>query len=282
MSGDDKPATYQTVQTNQDPWEPQQEYLKTGFARAQSDVLDKPMEFYPNSTVVPFSQQTEQGLQMQEQRALAGSPVTQAAQSQVRQTAQGDYLTNQNPYFQQAVSAATRPMTESFQQDILPGIQSSFSGKGRYGSGAQQNLTARAASDLSRNIGDVSGSMASKMYQDERTNQLRAAAMSPQMAQMDYADIAQLKQVGLEREGMAGAELQEQIDRFNFEQTAPQTALQNYMALIKGGYGSQGTQTTPIYRNKPAEYMGLASSAAGIGGTLFGSGGLWGDSGIFG
>jgi len=71
---------------------------------------------------------------------------------------------------------------------------------------------------------------------------------------------------------MAGAELQDEISRFYAEQNAPKDALSSYMALIKGGYGSQGSETTPIYRNKPAEYLGAASTLAGIGGTLFGKG----------
>jgi hypothetical protein len=282
MSGDDEPSGYQTASTNEAPWEPQQEYLKTGFARAQSDVLDKPQQFYPNSTVVPFSGQTEQGLQMQEARALAGSPVTGAAQTQMQDTLQGSYLDAGNPYFQQAVAAATRPMTESFQQDILPGIASSFSGSGRYGSGAQANMTNRAASELSRNIGDVSGSMAAAMYNQERNRQMLAGQLAPGLAQMDYADIGQLKQAGQEREGMAGAELQDQISRFNQEQQAPKDALANYMALIKGGYGTQGSKISPIYRNKPAEYVGLGATVAGAAGSLFGGGGLWGEKGIFG
>lgn len=282
MSSDDEPSSYQTASTSEAPWEPQQEYLKTGFARAQSDVLDKPQQYYPNSTVVPFSSQTEQGLQMQEARALAGSPVTGAAQTQMQDTLQGSYLDAGNPYFQQAVAAATRPMTESFQQDILPGIASSFSGSGRYGSGAQANMTNRAASELSRNIGDVSGSMAAAMYNQERNRQMLAGQLAPGLAQMDYADIGQLKQAGAEREGMAGADLQEQISRFNQEQQAPKDALANYMALIKGGYGTQGQTTTPIYRNKPAEYVGLGATAASAAGSLFGGGGLWGEKGIFG
>jgi len=275
MSGDDEPSTYQTVQTDSSPWEPQQDYLKKGFELAQSDVLEKPNVYYPNSTVVPFSQQSEQGLQMQEDRALAGSPVTQSAQGMVGDTLSGDYLSNQNPYFQQAVDAATRPMIDSWQQDILPGIQSGVSAKGRYGSGAQENMQRRAGESIARQVGDVSGSMASKMYGDERTKQLQAATLAPALANQDYTDINALKNVGQEREGMAGAELQDQISRYQAEQNAPKDALANYMALIKGGYGAQGTQTTPIYRNKGAEYLGAASTAAGIGGTLFGKGGIW-------
>lgn len=275
MSSSDQPATYQTVQTDTSPWGEQQEYLKTGFERAKTDVLEKPMEFYPNSTVVPFAPQTEQALGLQEQRALSGSPVTTAAQEMAKGTLSGDYLSAQNPYFQQAVGAAVRPMVETFQEDVLPGVQSGFSGAGRYGSGLQARQQQRAGEGLLRQVGDVAGTMASEMYGDERQRQLQAATLAPTLAAQDYADIGQLMDVGLTREAQAGAELQEDISRFQQEQQAPIDALTNYMALIKGGYGTSGTQTTPIYRNKPAEYLGMASTAADIGGTLFGRGGIW-------
>lgn len=276
MSGDDEPATYQTVQTDSAPWEKQQPYLESGFELAKTNVLEKPTEPYPNSAVVPFAPQSETGLQMQEQRALAGSPVTQAGQAMVQDTLEGDYLSAGNPYFQQAVTAATRPMVETFNEDVLPGIQSGFSGAGRYGSGLQQRGQQRAGEALLRQVGDVAGTMSASMYGDERDRQMQAGLLAPDMAAQDYTDIAQLKQAGAEREGMAGAELQDEINRFYAEQNAPKDALSNYMALIKGGYGSQGSETTPIYRNKPAEYLGAASTAAGIGSALFGKG-----SGIF-
>ena len=54
--------TQQSVQTNE-PWKAQIPYLKTGFARAQTDVLDRPLSYFPESTVVPFSPETETALE---------------------------------------------------------------------------------------------------------------------------------------------------------------------------------------------------------------------------
>jgi len=277
MSSSDQPAAQQITTTNTDPWSGQQDYLKTGFSRAQSDVLDKPAEYYPNSTVVPFAPQTEQALGLQEQRAIGGSPVEQQAQNVVQQTAQGDYLAQGNPFLGQAIQSATQPVIEQFQEDIVPGIQSGFSGKGRYGSGLQARQQERAGQAALDQTSKIASAMGYQNYGDERARQMQAASLAPQMGQIDYQNIANLANVGQTRESQAGAELQGDINRFNFGQQAPKDALAQYMTLVGGGsYGGSSTQSSPIYRNKTADLLGGASTAAGIAGTLFGKNGVWG------
>ena len=70
----------QTVTQNSDPWGPAQPYLQDLMGQAQNLYSSGVgQEYYPFSTVVPFSDQTEMGLQAIENRALSGSPVTDGA-----------------------------------------------------------------------------------------------------------------------------------------------------------------------------------------------------------
>jgi len=272
MSSGSKQTGTTTAVTNTSPWSEQQPYLTEGFARAQSDILNKPLEYYPNSTVVPFSGQTETALQRQEQRAMGGSPVVGAAQSEALKTIQGDYL-NSNPYLNQAMQTAARPLLQNFQDTILPGIQSGFSGRGRYGSGLQAYQQQKAGENLMTQLGDIGTRMSYADYGAERGRQQQALGLAPELAAQDYVDIGQLAQTGAMREQQAGAELQDQINRFNFEQQAPRDALSQYMALVGGGsYGGSSTATQPIFQNKAAENVGLLGGVARAG-NLFG---LWG------
>ena len=275
MSSGSKPASYSTTTQSSAPWSGQQEYLTTGFQRARDDILNKPTEFYPNSTVVPFSPTSEQALGLQEQRAVAGSPVVQAAQQQVQGTAQGDYL-NANPYLTQAITNATQPVIERFQEDIVPSIQSSYSSAGRYGSGLQARGEERAAQAALDQASKIATDMSYRNYGDERGRQLQSAALAPQLGQIDYTDIQALKNVGLDREAMAGAQLQEDISRFAQQQQAPIDALAQYMALVGGGGFTDQTTTAPIYRNTTSDLLGGAATTAGIAGTLFGKQGIFG------
>lgn len=274
---DNEPSGQQTVVQTNDPWSGVQTPLTTGYKRA-GELLDKPIEQYPDSRVVSFSPQSEQALQGIEQRAAAGSPILQAGQEAVRSTAAGDYL-NPNPHFDKAINAAIRPMTENFNENIMPGIASTFSnaGAGGYGSGLHMQAATSAADDLGRNIADMTGGLAYQNYSDERSKQLGAAQLAPGMAAADYGDLSQLQNVGAMRESQAGAELTDDIDRFNFSQSEPRRRLAEYMALVSGGNPGGGTSTTtqPIYSNGLANGLGAASTAAGIAGTLFGTGGVF-------
>jgi hypothetical protein len=275
MSSGSKPAGTQITTTDTSPWSAQQPFLKTGFQRAEDDVLNAPAEYYPNSTVVPFSGQTTNALDLQEQRALGGDPTVQAGQTQVQDTLQGDYL-NSNPHLNQAIQNATAPIAESFNEDIIPGIQSGFSGSGRYGSGLQARAQERAGIAAGDQMGKIATDMLSQAYDAERQRQMQAATMAPTYGQQSYTDIANLANVGQVRENQAGAELQEDINRFQQGQQAPKDALAQYMALVGGGsYGGSTTGTSPIYRDKASDMLGGASTAAGIAGTLFGKGGVW-------
>ena len=271
---DDKPSGQTQVIQNNDPWSGQQSHLTFGFNQAR-DLFNTPMQRYPNSMVVPFSNQTNQALNMQEQRAREGSGLLANANQSLVDTAGGDYL-NSNPHFDQTVDAASRAVTRNFNNNVMPAIDSKFSGSGRYGSGMHKSLIEDSAEDLNRQVSDMAGGMAFQNYNAERNNMMQAAAMAPQMAAADYQDAAQLERVGQVREAQAGAELQEDIDRFNFAQREPRDRLAEYMALVAGGsFGGSSTTTQPIFRNPVSEGLGALGTVAGIGGSLFGQGGVW-------
>ena len=68
--------------------------------------------------------------------------------------------------------------------------------------------------------------------------------------------------VGAERRGMAQEAINRDVARHMYQEQAPQTALQNYMASISGDYGS-------TVRNQPGPISQLGS-IAGIIGSLMG------------
>ena len=208
-------------------------HLADVAARAQQ-VSNQP--YFPDSTVTPFSSETEQALQMQTQRALGGSPLTNNAQSMLNQTISGEGYSQ--PWFDaQFQSAMNR---------INPQVNSTFSLAGRSGSGAHEAARTEA---LANAYGQFAG--------QERGRQMEAAQLAPLMAQQDYFDIGQLGQVGAQREGLADRYLQEQIARYD----QPYTNLQRYAGLLYPGLGGgYGTTSTPYYQKSP---LGPLAGAAG-------------------
>jgi hypothetical protein len=240
--------------TDSQPWDKQQGYLEYGYNQAGMNY-SRPKSYYPGSTVVPLSGQTEQALQGMENTATQGNGVNQAALGNIQQTLNGDFLDpTQNPAFQKAAMG------------IGSQVGGAFSGAGRYGSGAMANQGREALTDL-----------AAKTYGAERQNQMQALGLAPQISPLAYADNQMLAQVGGVREAQAGSQIQDQLARWNFAQNEPQQRLAQYMATVAGGSpGGQTTTSQPIYSNPWATGVGLASSAAGIASNLFGKGGLFG------
>jgi hypothetical protein len=196
---------------------------------------------------------------MTEQSALAVSPITTGAQDLANRTIRGDFVMANNPYFEQAFAAASNP--------VISSIQSQFSKAGRLGSGANADV-------LSRSLGDLAGSMAFKNYGDERARQMATAGAAQQFRDMSFADPA--------REQLAQAQLQDQIDRFNFEENINRQKLQDFSSLVRGGtVGGTMTAQQPTFYNPAANYLGLGLGAAALGNALLpGAGGLLGRIGL--
>ena len=262
----------QTVVSNNPPAF-QQPYIERGFEAAQR-LFETPRTFYEGSTVVPFSTQTQAGLDAMETRATAGSPLVTGAQDLTAATMRGDYLSpDTNPYLKSAMDAATRPMTEAFTQDVMPGINAAFSSAGRYGSGLQANQQARASEDYLQALGDVGSRMAYSNYADERNRQVAAGAAAGAMAELDYLDPSRLIDIGGAYEDMAGRELQEDVDRQRFAEDEERIRLGEYLPQVTGGSYSTQTTDQPIYADDTSRYLGYGAAGAGILGSLFGGGG---------
>ena len=251
-----------TVTSNSAPWSGQQPFLQTGFQQAQNLLNQGPQQYFPNSTVTPFSNQTEQALGGIEQRATDPNSLIGGAQRQLGQTINGDYLNAGNPYFQNMVDRAMNA--------IQPRISAQFAGGGRYGSGAHAQALASAGAD-------TAGQLAFQNYGQERQNQLSALNFAPQL---QNADLQLLGGVGAAREGKAGETIQDQVNRYNFNQNAPDDALRRYMTLVgSGSYGTTQQSQQPLYSNPFATGLGAAASGAAILGNLFGRNGVWGGTG---
>lgn len=331
-------------------------FLQFGAQEAKNSYLQGGPQQFPGSTVVPFSSQTQQALDLTQQRALEGSPVTDAAQGYVQRTLNGapssSFGAAQNPFGMQPAQfgVAANPFGSAPREfdgqtnpyldatfnraadQVQNRLQSSFAGAGRnigaarapaalelndlaervyggaYESDRNRSLTElqqlrgigaqgfeserdRQLSELQQRLGigatgfENAQNRALDDLQQQRAMQLSAAGLAPTLAGQDYADLAALEGVGARYEDLQGQYLQDQINRFNFQQNAPQMNLDRYLQRITGAFpGQETTLSEPTSRNRTAGALGGAAagaklgSAAGPYGALFGgiAGGLYG------
>lgn len=260
----------QVVTQNNAPWGPQGTGLQEVFGEAKKLYQGGGPQYFPGSTVAGFAPETEQALQMTQQRATQGSDVTRAAQGQNTATLRGDYL-NSNPYLDATFGKASDAVTRAYKEATIPGLNATFTMGGRLdGGNAKQTAFDQANNRLGSTLGDLATDIYGGNYQQERLNQQRATALAPTLAGQDYQDIGQLAAAGGQREEMSQAQLADQVNRFNFQQQAPANNLAQYLAFISGNYGGTSTTTQPIYRNTLASSLG-GGLAGGQIGSMFGS-----------
>ena len=217
-------------------------YVQYGLNEAVDLYKSGVPNYYPGQTYISPSEQTQAGLQAQQNRALQGNPLLPAAQQQQQNVIGGQYLAN-NPYFNQAMSGAGAAATQQY-FDAINSAQSGASQAGRYGSGAQENLFNRAGNTLAGALANKAGDLAYQNYGAERGRQEQAAAGAPQLAQADYADIAQLRDVGQSAEDYQQAALQGDIARFDFEQNLPYQKLSNLLGAVYGAPAGSVVQSS--------------------------------------
>ena len=258
-----------------------QPFLNEGLRQAQELFLRQQPQMYQGQTYVSPSEQTLTALQAQENIARQQSPLLGAAQGAFLQslggisnTAAGQYL-NANPYQQQMMQAATRPLEQAFSNQVLPGISSLYSKSGRLGSGAMERALSSASEGFGRSIGDITANIAGSQYQQERGLQQQAALQLANLAQQapslygqQFIPAQQLAQVGAQREAIASQPLQEAMNRFSYEQQLPYQQLSGFLSSV---YGSPlGSFGVPAAGMQPTTNRTTGALAGGLAGGLGG------------
>lgn len=235
-----------------DPWAGQQPYLSDVMQQANNLYYTTPTQYYDGQTYAPLSDQTETALQMQEQRALAGSPLVRSAQDQLTATMRGDYMTpDSNPYLQGQMDRVTA--------NVLPQVNARFAASGRSDSG----LAARAAAE---GLADAQGGLLMQNYNAERGRQIQGMMFAPSLAKEDYTDAARLAEVGAAREDYTQQGINDAIARFNFQQQEPWQRLGQYSNMVQGHYGGTTETSTPQARRSiGAGLLGGAATGGGLG-----------------
>ena len=243
-------------------------YVEFGLGEARRLYESQGPSYFPGQTYVSPTETTLSALQAGENRAMAGSPLLRQAQAQTASTSGGDYLGG-NPFFQGAFNPAARAAQQSY-YDAIQNVTSKAASAGRYGSGAYGQLTDRAGGTFATALTDIAGKLAYQNYGDERARQEAATSRLPALAEADYGDIQRLLSIGQGREGYAQTALQDQINRYNYEQNLPQAKLQSYLSGVYGApSGGVSTSTQPIYSNPGQQQLGGLLGILGTGAQLF-------------
>lgn len=221
-------SSSQKTTTVNTPWSEQTPYLKYGMEEAAKLYQRPGPQYYPGSTIAPFSSQQQQAFNLGQQRALAGNQTMQGAEQFTRDVLGGNYL-NSNPYNDQVF--------QNIQSKVMPAVNSNFMGAGRYGSGLHGDTMTRA-------LTESYAPYASQQWQSGLDRMGQAASAAPVFAANDYTDIGYLENIGRARQALAQQELDDARARWDFYQNQPYEKLAQYQGGVTGNFG--GTQTSKI------------------------------------
>ena len=214
-------------------------YVTYGLEEAKKQYEAPGAQFFPGQTYVGPSQATQTALQAAQTRAMSGSPIQAAANQEYLATVQGRGV---NPFLEGALSGVNRQAQEAYTRGVQ-GIQSKAASAGRYGSNAMGQQVGQAQDVFGRNLAEQAGQLAYQSAEAERGRQMTAVGNAPTYAQADYQDIQKLLTAGQGQESYQQKALQDAINRYNYEQTAPERKLQQFTNLFTSAPGG-GTSTT--------------------------------------
>jgi len=252
--------------TKVSPWEEQQPYLERGFQRAEQLYQQQPRgtPYYGGPTVAGFdpAQEAAQGATL----GYATGPRPGVMQAGTEQALMqglaggaGANLTGPGNPFSQMMGTAGRQALNQLTGTVLPGIRESIvysqPGGGTRGDLLQDKAIAAASQQLidkaTGMYGDAWGAAEARVPDYMR--------MSGQVQQQPLAMYGAMADVGADRRAMTQEGINRAMQAYDWQQAAPQRALQNYLASVTGDYGSVTTQ------QQQPNLLGALGSAIGGG-----------------
>ncbi len=252
----------QTTTTSSQPWKPQQQYLKMGFQQAEQ-LLNTPLQQFGPSTVAGQSAMSQEG--QQAGLGLVRNAGQGAEFDYMNQVLGGQFLDpNSNPYLRSLADQGASDITRQFQTAVMPGTWGG--GMGRVGSGASANMQKQSMIGLGDALQKNYSRIYGQNFQQERDRMQQGVGLMNQMRQGQRSDIMTGTQLGGGADAFAQAQLNDQIQKFNFLQQEPESRLDRFQQRITGGGVIPGrTQgTVPGQQFGPAQGIGAGIGVMGL------------------
>lgn len=169
---------------------------------------------------------------------------------------------SKNPSLQRAVEAAIRPITENFQNVVMPGLRTEAVSAGALGSPKANARGQTAANQYLRSVGDTSSTMLNQAYGQNLEAMIKGTALAPQSMQAALFPEAALESVGAQQRNLAQ---QQASQGFNQQMLPFQLGTQ----LISSAAGAPGAgSTSTVQGAQPSggwtQMLGAGLSAASL------------------
>lgn len=273
----------QTSVTHSAPWGPQGQHLQNIWSQAQL-LAGTPQPYYPGSSVVPFAPQTEMGLGMIQNQAMAGTPfagsaaqwanqaftrpnidlggtfgsIGQAqsglapAMGQLGATASGAYL-GRNPFLDAQFNQGASQLSDAYGRATAK-TNLAFSGAGRTGSAAQMGALGQQQQALSQGLGQLGASIYGGAYENERNRQ-QAAAMGLQQGALNAGGLANSLFGSVSQAGAQAGALAPSLQQLQYADANQLLGVGNALQQQAGAYLQDDINHFNYYANQPWQQL---------------------------
>lgn len=288
-----------TTESKNEPWSAAKPYITDLYSQAQTAFNNTDRgpytgELYAGPTAAQLGA-------VDQYKAAAANPQVNAGQQMgwdgarsvydnAQATLSGQFMDPaSNPYLKQAVEAATRPIEERLTRSILPSIQDQSIAQGAYGGSGYGTAQALAMSDWSQQSADVASKIYAQNYAQERQYQMQAASqIANALALQEGGTNAGLSganllgQAGSQEQAWQQAALDANLQKYQINQAAPWSGINELSSILNAGGYNQQTQTTTQKTGAMENIMKGVAGAAGLAGTLMTGGAGAGLMGLLG
>lgn len=303
-----------TTTQKADPWSGVQPYLTQGYQQLANLYAPGVQPHYANvdSGVAPQDQATLQANQYLQSRLGSMAQLGDAAGTSniaMGQSAAGGAQTGlgaataamnglqaagdpaNNPYFQSTLDAAIRPVTQNFQEQVLPSITQGAQDAGQMGSSRQGIAEGLASRGYTDSIGDIATNMGNQAYAQGLQAQQAAGQLGSSIYGAGLTGLGQsqalagaaqgalagpataLGGIGAANQQQAQSVLTDNINRWNDQQNLPYTMISDYLGLLNGASGGQTVSSqSGGGTSKVTGALGGAATGAAIGSVVPGIG----------
>lgn len=239
------PGAEQTTDASLPSW--YQNYLQqlTGKAAA---IADAPQQAYPGQRIADFTAPQQQAFGLAQQNVGSWKPGLQQAQDLATQSSTynpGALSQFMNPYTSDVVNEIGRLGNQNFAENIMPAVNSSFTGAGQFGSTRNQDATMRAARDTQQNISGQQANALNTGFQNANQNYLGWSGQGQKGSQLlsdlaargqglGTADVGALSAVGGAQQQQGQNNLDWAYNQFQQQQQQPTQNLAMLNSIIRG------------------------------------------------
>ena len=228
-----------------EPWEEQIPYLTAGVKEAKGLYNQGAPGYYPNETLAGFD--PAQTYAQNKVMGYAGGPRAFAQQAGAEQSLLQGLSGQIDPSaYNPMVNALTSNVTSGLQNQVLPGLRQKQvmyqpGGSSKGNQEYEKAVANRVTAGMTKPIAD----MYTNAYNQAQNRAVQSGQLYPSIMSAPLNMYGAMGDVGAQRRAMTQSTIDSDMARYQYEATAPQQQLANYMKMVTGNYGGTTTQTTP-------------------------------------